>query len=139
MIIEPSGSTFLPPGWGPRHMTIATNYGTDVEPRVYVINELKPFISIFNFDETTGILSNMVAMPLEPYQGSSGAEIMVHPNGKKLYCSVRDTSGDNGHILVYYIFSNGGIGIYQVCYFQWELTLTALLVLNSPLKSKKIC
>ena len=104
-------------------MTIATNYGTDVEPRVYVINELKPFISIFGFDERTGILSDIGAYPTIVEPGSSGAEIMVHPNGKKLYCSVRDTSGDSGHILVYYIFSNGLIGIYQVCYFQWQLTV----------------
>ena len=104
-------------------MTIATNYGTDVEPRVYVINELKPFISIFGFDERTGILRDIGTIHTIVEPGSSGAEIMVHPNGKWLYCSNRDTSGDNGHILVYYIFSNGLIDIYQVYYFQWPLTV----------------
>lgn len=115
IIKDPSGSTFLPPGWGPRHMTISKNFGPDVEPRVYVINELKPFISIFAFDERTGILRDVGVMPTIDTPGSAGAEIMVHPNGQWLYCSNRDTSGAGGQILVYSIFKDGNIGLVQVC------------------------
>ena len=73
-------------------MTIATNYGPNVEPRVYVINGLQPFISIFAFDESAGILRDVGVMPTVNAPGSMGAEIMVHPNGQWLYCSNRDTS-----------------------------------------------
>jgi len=114
IIKDPSGSTFLPPGWGPRHMAIATNYGPNVEPRVYVINELQPFISIFAFDEGTGILRDVGVMPTVNAPGSAGAEIIVHPNGQWLYCSNRDTSGAKGAILVYRIMPNGNLEEVQV-------------------------
>ena len=99
-------------------MTISMNHGPGVEPRVYVINELKPFISIFAFDERTGILRDVGVMPTIDTPGSAGAEIMVHPNGQWLYCSNRDTSGAGGQILVYSIFKDGNIGLVQVCYFS---------------------
>ena len=113
---DPSGSTSLPPGWGPRHMTMAADYGPNVEPRVYIINELKPFISIFSFDEDTGILRDVEAIETINAPGSSGAEITIHPNGKWLYCSNRDTSGAKGAILVYNILPNGNLEEVQVRY-----------------------
>ena len=93
---------------------MATNYGPDVEPRVYVINELKPFISIFSFDEYTGMLQDVGVMETINAPGSAGAEIAVHPNGQWLYCSNRDTSGAMGAILVYNILPNGNLEEVQV-------------------------
>ena len=107
----------MSPGWGPRHMTMAADYGPNAEPRVYVINELKHFISVFAFDEDTGILRELEAIETINAPGSSGAEITIHPNGKWLYCSNRDTSGAKGAILVYKILADGNLTLVQVCYF----------------------
>jgi len=114
IIKDPSGSTFLPPGWGPRHMTLAARYAPGAEPRIYVINELKPFISIFAIDEETGILRDVGVMETINSPGSAGAEITVHPNGHWLYCSNRDTSGAKGAILVYNILPDGNLEEVQV-------------------------
>ena len=97
-------------------MAISTNYGPDVEPRVYVINELQPFISIFAFETWTGILRDVGVMPTINAPGSAGAEIIVHPRGHMLYCSNRDTSGAKGAILVYNILPDGNLEMVQVRY-----------------------
>ena len=97
-------------------MALATNYGPDVEPRVYVINELQPFISIFEFETWTGILRDVGVVPTVNAPGSAGAEIIVHPRQQMLYCSNRDTSGAKGAILVYNILPDGNLEMVQVCY-----------------------
>ena len=111
-------------------MTIATNYGPSAEPRVYVINELQPFISIFAFDEGTGILRDVGVMPTVNAPGSAGAEIVVHPNGQWLYCSNRDTSGAKGAILVYKILSNGNLEEVQVCCFNYKNLWAGIILIN---------
>ena len=95
-------------------MTLAARYAPGAEPRIYVINELKPFISIFAIDEETGILRDVGVMETINSPGSAGAEITVHPNGQWLYCSNRDTSGAKGAILVYNILPDGNLEEVQV-------------------------
>ena len=114
-------------------MAIATNYGPNVEPRVYVINELQPFISIFAFDEGTGILRDVGVMPTVNAPGSAGAEIIVHPNGQWLYCSNRDTSGAKGAILVYTILPNGNLEEVQVCCFHRKNFWVAIVIFKPML------
>ena len=108
-------------------MTMAADYGPNVEPRVYVVNELKPFISVFAFDEDTGILRDVEAMETINAPGSSGAEITVHQNGKWLYCSNRDTSGAKGAILVYNILPNGNLEEVQVSCSNKKFVVTTFI------------
>ena len=116
MIIKSSyGPTSLPPGWGPRHMTMTTRFQSEEKQIAYVINELEPFISIFVFDEETGNLQDLGVIETINASGSSGAEIMLHPNEQWLYCSNRNTKGENGAVLVYHVLEDGNLENVQVC------------------------
>ena len=109
--------TILPPGFGPRHMTITTRYfETQQQQRVYVINELQPFISIFRLDEDSGRLieQGMVETVSSDTQGHAGAEIALHPSESWLYCSNRESLIANGAILVYTILEDGNLEKIQV-------------------------
>ena len=104
----------LPPGYGPRHMTISTRFGED-QQRAYVINELEPYISIFRFNEKSGILEyqgTVETMPKNASKKPAGAEIALHPNEQWLYCSSRG----EGAVIVYKVLEDGNLEKIQVCF-----------------------
>jgi 6-phosphogluconolactonase len=82
--------TGFPPGSGPRHLDFHPN-GTSV----YVISELKTTLTAFQFDSEAGGLNELQILSTLPedYSGEqSGAEVLVHPSGKFVYCSNRGQS-----------------------------------------------
>ena len=106
--------TFLPPGFGPRHMTATTRF-PEGEQRVYVINELQPYISIFKFDEAFGILRDQGVVYTINKPGQAGAELALHPNEQWLYCSNRVLDGSGGSIIFYEVDKvDGNLEIIQV-------------------------
>jgi 6-phosphogluconolactonase len=77
----------VPPGSGPRHMAFTPDGAF-----AYVINELLNTVSVFKHDAVKGSLTAVQVIPTLPpdfTQGSSTAEIFVHPNGKFVYGSNR--------------------------------------------------
>lgn len=75
------------PGSGPRHLALHPDGRF-----LYLINEIKPSVTVFAYDGARGSLEELQTISAFPegYQGrGSGAEIEVHPNGKFLYCSIR--------------------------------------------------
>jgi 6-phosphogluconolactonase len=73
------------PGAGPRHLTFSSD-----GRYVYVLNEIAVSVTVFSFEN--GRLSELQTLSTLPadFAGSkSGAEIVVHPNGKFLYASNR--------------------------------------------------
>lgn len=76
-----------PAGFGPRHMVFGKG-----SKYAYVINELKPFVSVFEHDASNGSLKHLTDVPTLPddfREENSGAEIRLHPSGKFLYTSNR--------------------------------------------------
>ena len=74
------------PGMGPRHMVISKN-----GKFAYVINELKSMVSAYTVNADTGALTTFQTIPAtaDGHEADGGAEILIHPNGKFLYASVR--------------------------------------------------
>ncbi len=75
------------PGLGPRHMAFdhASKYA-------YLINELKPVLSVYSHDEATGNLRLVESVPTlasDFTKENSGAEIRIDPAGKYVYASNR--------------------------------------------------
>merc|ERR1712018_189538 len=105
--------TFLPPGFGPRHMTATTTFPKG-QQRVYVINELQPHIYIFMLDEATGILRDQGVVDTINAPGQAGAELALHPSEHWLYCSNRCPDGGDGSIIVYKVLEDGNLENIQV-------------------------
>jgi 6-phosphogluconolactonase len=85
------------PGAGARHFVFDSK-----GRRVYVITEMQSTITAFNYEATSGALTEFQTISTLPdtFAGTNtGAEIAIHPNGKFLYGSNR---GDNS-IAVYAI------------------------------------
>ena len=94
--IEPSSAKLIPndppfvkgaPGLGPRHMAFGES-----SRYAYVVNELKPFVSVYAHDSATGNLTFIQSVPTIPADFSkenSGAEIRTGRLGKFLYTSNR--------------------------------------------------
>jgi 6-phosphogluconolactonase len=89
------------PGMGPRHMVFSHD-----GKHAYVINELKSFVTAFNVDKSTGALTPFQSLPAsaDGHETDGAAEILLHPNGKFLYASVRFS----GVLAVYAV--DGGSG-----------------------------
>lgn len=92
-------SVKLPPGSGPRHLAFRPD-----GKFLYVINELLCTMSVFAYDASRGVLSDVqVISTLPPGEtvkpGQSTAELAVHPSGNFLFGSNR---GHNS-IVVYAI------------------------------------
>jgi 6-phosphogluconolactonase len=94
--LEPASAKLVPndppavkgePGLGPRHMMF------DKSSRyAYVINELKPVVSVYAHDTATGNLTFVQAVPTIPGDFSkenSGAEIRMDKSGRFVYTSNR--------------------------------------------------
>jgi 6-phosphogluconolactonase len=74
------------PGSGPRHLAWHPG-GT-----LYVVNELSSAVSVLSWDAALGRLSDVQTISTLPggFAGSNtGAEILVHPNGRVVYASNR--------------------------------------------------
>ena len=90
------------PGSGPRHLAFNED-GT----RVYVLNEMAASLTVFSLEVATGALESLQSIDLLP-QGwtgeRSGAEVVIHPNGRTLYASNR------GHdsIAIFSVDANSG-------------------------------
>jgi 6-phosphogluconolactonase len=94
--LEPASAKLVPndppsvkaePGLGPRHMVFGES-----SRYAYVVNELKPVVSVYAHDSATGNLTFVQAVATIPPDFSkenSGAEIRIHPSGKFVYTSNR--------------------------------------------------
>lgn len=77
----------LHPGNGPRHIAL-----TPDGKFAYVVNELKPVVTVFTRDTGSGALSQIQELSLlaEGYKGESGpAEILLDRSGRFIYASNR--------------------------------------------------
>jgi 6-phosphogluconolactonase len=91
----------LPPGSGPRHLTFSPN-----GKRVYVINELKNTVSLFDYVAESGRLTlrqTISTLPAE-FQGQSYcADLKITPDGRFLY----GTNRGHDSIAMFRIEENG--------------------------------
>jgi 6-phosphogluconolactonase (cycloisomerase 2 family) len=94
-------------------MTATTTF-PEGEQRVYVINELQPYIYIFKLDDTFGILRDQGTVHTVHRPGQAGAELALHPTERWLYCSNRVLDGSGGSILVYKVLMDGNLENIQV-------------------------
>ena len=94
--IDPSTAKLVPndppfaktgAGFGPRHLAFSPD-----EKFAYVINELKPFVTVFSRDSSNGSLSEIQSVPTIPAdfkEENSGAEIRMDHAGRFVYASNR--------------------------------------------------
>lgn len=87
--IKPNDPPFatMPPGGGPRHVTFHPSGAW-----MYSNNELTSSVTVFDLDKSTGETKSkqsISTLPKDFSGGNSTAEILVHPNGRFLYCSNR--------------------------------------------------
>ena len=100
--LEPNDPPFVKvtPGMGPRHLEFHPNGKV-----VYVIHELGAHISVFDFDDQNGNLSEIQTISTLPlnYDQKSCADIHISPDGKYLYGSNR------GHdsLAIYKVLEDG--------------------------------
>ncbi len=88
--LQLGGTAGVMPGSGPRHLAFS-----DDGKFVYVLNELTATITTFAWND--GVMRDLGSVSALPpdYKGpKSGAEILVHPNGRFLYASTRGDSND---------------------------------------------
>lgn len=75
------------PGAGPRHLAFHPN-----QRWLYSINELNSTLSALTFDQQTGKLTELQTVDTLPAgynKPNTTAEVVVHPNGRFVYCSNR--------------------------------------------------
>ncbi len=77
------------PGGGPRHFNFHPN-----GKFAYTNQEMKSAVTAFKWDAANGVLTEIQVISTLPadaqgFPNNSTAEILVHPNGKYLYCSNR--------------------------------------------------
>ncbi len=93
----------LPPRSGPRHLTFHPN-----GERVYVINELKNSVTHFDYETTTGRLTERKTISTLPddFTGTSYcADLKITPNGKFLY----GTNRGHDSLAMYRIEGDGSL------------------------------
>ena len=85
--LDRHGAANVKGGQGPRHFTFDANFKFG-----YGLNEMGSSVSVFNWDETSGSLTeiqNIRTLP-ERFSGTNNcAEVQVHPSGRYLYASNR--------------------------------------------------
>ncbi len=89
-------------GHGPRHIIFDSK-----KTHAYLINELKPLVSVFTHDPANGdlkLIQTVPTLPTDFKKQTTGAEVRLAPSGKFLYTSNR---GDNS-IQVYAIDPDKG-------------------------------
>lgn len=77
----------MEPGAGPRHLTFSPDgrFG-------WVLNEITATVTSMSYDKTSGafaVKQSISALPPDFSGARSGAEILIHPNGRFLYTSIR--------------------------------------------------
>lgn len=100
----------VPPGSGPRHLAFSADGS-----HVYVVDEMGVSTSVFSRDSSTGALTLLDTesnvWPGDPVSGTTSAEIVLHPSGKWLYVSNRNSGHDT--ISVFTIDDQGGLKLVQ--------------------------
>lgn len=92
-----------PPGAGPRHLTFHPN-----GKRVYVINELKNSVTLFDYEAESGQLTERQTISTLPdgFEGKSHcADLKITPDGRFLY----GTNRGHDSIAAYRIGDDGGL------------------------------
>ena len=83
-----AGEGVCPPGSGPRHLRFASDGNS-----VFVMNELRPSVTVFAWDADTGELTALKTVPSLPSDRRSvpsyGSELQVHPTGRFVYAANR--------------------------------------------------
>jgi 6-phosphogluconolactonase len=77
----------LAPGTGPRHLAFSPSGRF-----AYVLGEMFSDVTAFHYDPAKGALDSFQTISMVPadfHGNNSGAEIVVHPNGRHLYASNR--------------------------------------------------
>lgn len=98
----------LPPGSGPRHLTFHPNGN-----RVYVINELKNTVTLFDYTTETGVLTlrQTISTVPEDFQGTTHtADLKITPDGKFLY----GTNRGHDSIAIFRIADDGGLTLLSI-------------------------
>ncbi len=75
------------PGLGPRHMVFSHD-----EKYAYVVNEIKPFVTVFRHDASNGalhLIQTVDTLPRDFTAENTGAEIVLDRSGRYLYTSNR--------------------------------------------------
>lgn len=108
-----SASAILPPGYGPRHFLFAKSGNS-----AYSVDELSVSVSHFSWNAALGELRGIssVSFKSDHPEGSTAAEIALHPNGKFLYASNRghdsiavfSLDADSGAPTLIQTFPSGG-------------------------------
>ncbi len=89
-VLSPHGHVECEPGGGPRHMRFSA-----CGKFFFLLNELSSSVSLFSWLEESGsarLLSTTPALSqreLDQQNFNSAAEILVHPNGRRIYTSNR--------------------------------------------------
>ncbi|WP_404423874.1 lactonase family protein [Nibricoccus sp. IMCC34717] len=84
---KPELDVVVPAGQGPRHMTFSADGRF-----AYEISELVARVRAYAYDAATGklaLVQDLPALPEDFKGGHSGAEVVIHPNGRFLYASNR--------------------------------------------------
>jgi 6-phosphogluconolactonase len=108
--LTPAQQPFVrtPPGTGPRHLTFHPNGRF-----MYVINELKNSVTLFDFLPDSGILIERQTIPTLPsdFDGTSYcADLKITPNGKFLY----GTNRGHDSIAAYRIADDGQLTLIEI-------------------------
>ena len=92
----------FPAGYGPRHMVFSKD-----ARRIYVVTELTPAVVTLRWNARRGVMSQLgvtSTLPSADQDEHSGAEIVLHSNGKFLYASNR---GNSNTIAIFRIGRDG--------------------------------
>lgn len=98
----------LPPGSGPRHLIFNKNAN-----RVYVINELKNTITLFDYLAQSGVLTQRQTISTVPekFDGvSHTADLKMTPNGRYLY----GTNRGHDSIAIFKIADDGQLSLVSI-------------------------
>lgn len=98
----------LPPGSGPRHLIFNKNAN-----RVYVINELKNTITLFDYVAQSGVLTQRQTISTVPekFDGvSHTADLKMTPNGRYLY----GTNRGHDSIAIFKIADDGQLSLVSI-------------------------
>jgi 6-phosphogluconolactonase len=96
------------PGAGPRHLTFDPS-----AKHVYVINELKNSVSVFNYDAPTGVLiegQTISTLPADFKGESYCADLKITPNGRFLY----GTNRGHHSLAAYRIADDGSLTLLEI-------------------------
>jgi 6-phosphogluconolactonase len=100
--LTPNSEVALPAGYGPRHLVFSKDART-----IYVVTELTPVVVTLRWNAQRGSMTQLgmtSTLPTVDPAEHSGAEIVLHPNGKFLFVSNR---GNSNTIAIFHIGRDG--------------------------------